>query len=120
MSSRGVTLNLPWSGYPPSHGWTITELVESLDPLKTKYFESLFINAMATKGRAAKSASGAAMSKYDVEVEERLQALETKMEEVSRIIIERYSPGGSASAEERVEGLVQTLKTAFPGKLQDL
>ena len=33
---------------------------------------------MATKGTAAKSASGAAMSKYDVEVESRLQALEAK------------------------------------------
>ena len=33
---------------------------------------------MATKGTAAKSASGAAMSKYDVEVEGRLQALEAK------------------------------------------
>jgi len=32
---------------------------------------------MSTKGTAAKSASGAAMSKYDVEVEARLQALET-------------------------------------------
>ena len=34
---------------------------------------------MATKGTAAKSASGAAMSKYDVEVEARLQALEAKV-----------------------------------------
>ncbi len=32
---------------------------------------------MATKGTAGKSASGASMSKYDVEVEGRLQALET-------------------------------------------
>ena len=32
---------------------------------------------MSTKGTAAKSASGAAMSKYDVEVEARLQALES-------------------------------------------
>ena len=31
---------------------------------------------MAAKGKAAKSASGASMSKYDVEVERRLQALE--------------------------------------------
>ena len=53
--------------------------MESLDPLKTKYFESLFFNKMATKGTAAKSASGAAMSKYDVEVEARLQALEAKV-----------------------------------------
>mgnify|MGYP001207003490 FL=1 len=33
---------------------------------------------MATKGQAARSATGAAMSKYDVEVESRLQALEAK------------------------------------------
>ena len=34
---------------------------------------------MAAKGSAAKSSSGAAMSKYDVEVEARLQALEAKV-----------------------------------------
>jgi hypothetical protein len=33
---------------------------------------------MATKGTAGKSASGASMSKYDVEVEGRLQALEAQ------------------------------------------
>ena len=33
---------------------------------------------MAFKGTASKSASGASMSKYDVEVEERLQALEAQ------------------------------------------
>jgi hypothetical protein len=32
---------------------------------------------MSTKGTAGKSASGASMSKYDVEVESRLQALES-------------------------------------------
>ena len=31
---------------------------------------------MAAKGKASKSATGASMSKYDVEVEARLQALE--------------------------------------------
>ena len=36
---------------------------------------------MATKGTAAKSASGASMSKYDVEVEARLQALEAQAHE---------------------------------------
>ena len=35
---------------------------------------------MAARGSAAKSASGAAMSKYDVEVEARLRALEAKVE----------------------------------------
>ena len=33
---------------------------------------------MAFKGTAGKSASGASMSKYDVEVESRLQALESQ------------------------------------------
>jgi hypothetical protein len=33
---------------------------------------------MAYKGTAAKSSSGASMSQYDVEVEERLKALETE------------------------------------------
>tara|TARA_Y100001938_G_C7760775_1_gene268473 strand:- start:224 stop:424 length:201 start_codon:yes stop_codon:yes gene_type:complete len=35
---------------------------------------------MAAKGTAAKSASGASMSKYDVEVEKRLVALEAAVE----------------------------------------
>ena len=46
---------------------------------------------MATKGTAAKSASGAAMSKYDVEVEARLQALEAKAHE-------KCGGGGGADA----------------------
>jgi len=37
---------------------------------------------MATRGQAAKSVSGASMSKYDVEVEARLQALEAKVAEL--------------------------------------
>ena len=36
---------------------------------------------MAFKGTAAKSASGESMSKYDVEVEKRLKALEAKAHE---------------------------------------
>ena len=36
---------------------------------------------MAFKGTASKSASGASMSKYDVEVEARLKALEAKAHE---------------------------------------
>ena len=38
---------------------------------------------MATKGTAAKSASGAAMSKYDVEVEARLAEMEVKLHQGS-------------------------------------
>ena len=37
---------------------------------------------MAAKGTASKSASGASMSKYDVEVEARLQALEATVAEL--------------------------------------
>jgi len=35
---------------------------------------------MATQGRAAKSASGASMSKYDVEVEARLKKIEARLD----------------------------------------
>ena len=37
---------------------------------------------MAAKGTAAKSASGASISKYDVEVESRLKALEKAVKEL--------------------------------------
>ena len=47
---------------------------------------------MATKGTAAKSASGASMSKYDVEVEARLQALEAQAHA-------KCDGGGGVSAE---------------------
>ena len=38
---------------------------------------------MVAKGKAAKSASGASMSKYDVEVEARLKKLESKVGEIN-------------------------------------
>ena len=63
---------------------------------------------MATKGTAAKSASGAAMSKYDVEVEGRLQALEAKAHE-------KCGGGGGADAariaalEKRAEELAEKI-----------
>ena len=47
---------------------------------------------MAAKGTASKSASGASMSKYDVEVEARLQALEKAVEELKS---HSHSYGGS-------------------------
>ena len=40
---------------------------------------------MAFKGTASKSASGASMSKYDVEVEARLKKLEEKVGEINNI-----------------------------------
>ena len=47
---------------------------------------------MATQGRAAKSASGAAMSKYDVEVEGRLKALETAISELKKEVASHKHP----------------------------
>ena len=51
---------------------------------------------MAFKGTASKSASGASMSKYDVEVEKRLKALEAQAHP------DRCNVGDDASLEKRV------------------
>ena len=67
---------------------------------------------MAIQGRAAKSATGASMSKYDVEVEGRLKALEAKAHEKCD------GAGGGDAA--RVEQLVAALKREFPAKFADL
>ena len=58
---------------------------------------------MATKGKAAKSSSGAAMSKYDVEVESRLQALEAQAHPV---------PTGAtqAAVDARIDALEAAVK----------
>ena len=50
---------------------------------------------MAFKGTANKSASGASMSKYDVEVEGRLQALEKAVADLGAKCDARASGGGS-------------------------
>ena len=39
---------------------------------------------MATQGKAAKSASGASMSKYDVEVEARLKKIEARLDALEK------------------------------------
>ena len=57
---------------------------------------------MAFKGTAAKSSSGASMSKYDVEVEARLQALEKAVSEIK-------SGGGQGDA-SKIEKLVKIVK----------
>ena len=52
------------------------------------------------KGKAGLSSSGASMSKYDVEVEARLQALEKAVAELGAKCDERAAGGGS---DERVD-----------------
>jgi len=53
---------------------------------------------MAYKGTASKSASGASMSKYDVEVEGRLQALEKTVAELVTKFEAPTSGGGDVAA----------------------
>ena len=61
---------------------------------------------MAYKGTAGKSASGASMSKYDVEVEARLTKLEAAVAS-----LQSHSHGGTASGDaSKIEKLVQIVK----------
>ena len=61
---------------------------------------------MATKGTAAKSASGAAMSKYDVEVEARLNKIEARLAEME---VKLYQ-GSDDSVKAQLEDLTKRLK----------
>ena len=58
---------------------------------------------MAFKGTAGKSASGASMSNYDVEVEARLQALEKGLAECKAACASNNSSGG---ADPRVDKII--------------
>ena len=68
---------------------------------------------MSTQGTAAKSASGAAMSKYDVEVEARLQALESQVNSKS-------SDETSGDLESKVDAIIAILKSQWPAKFSNL
>ena len=72
---------------------------------------------MATKGTAARSASGASMSKYDVEVEGRLKKLEAAL-------VESSAPAADgdrlAALEARLDRVVAALKVALPGVAKGL
>ena len=47
---------------------------------------------MSFKGTASKSSSGASMSKYDVEVEGRLQALEKQAVKEEETLLQKITP----------------------------
>jgi hypothetical protein len=84
---------------------------------------------MAAKGTAAKSASGASMSKYDVEVERRLKAVEADVASISVSVanIERTlgelrtvddlaeTPPIPEGLEARFDNLIAVLSTKFGG-----
>ena len=64
------------------------------------------------KGTAGKSSSGASMSKYDVEVEARLQALEKAVADLGAKCDSRAS-GGSSGGGDRVDKLIDWM-TSVP------
>jgi hypothetical protein len=70
---------------------------------------------MATKGQAARSATGAAMSKYDVEVEARLKALEAKAAEPAPA-----AGGDTSELEAKLDRVIGLLKSKFPAVFKDL
>ena len=67
---------------------------------------------MAFKGTAGKSSSGASMSKYDVEVEARLQALEKAVADIAAKCDARAT-GGSSGGGDRVDKLIDWM-TSVP------
>ena len=70
---------------------------------------------MAYKGTAGKSASGASMSKYDVEVEGRLKALESAIAELKKEVASHKHPAPvakkSATTDDggKVDKLIEAL-----------
>jgi len=68
---------------------------------------------MAAKGTAAKSASGASMSKYDVEVEKRLKALEAEAHPKCHHDTEEGDSDRVSVLEARLDKLVNTLKKHY-------
>ena len=67
---------------------------------------------MAAKGKAAKSATGASMSKYDVEVEARLKALEEAVAELKSHTHE----SDVSDDHDTLVSMIETLHDAFPGR----
>ena len=70
------------------------------------------------KGKAGLSSSGASMSKYDVEVEARLQALEKAVADLGAKCDERAS-GGSSGGGDWVDKLIDWM-TASPTFSQEM
>ena len=68
---------------------------------------------MAAKGTAAKSASGASMSKYDVEVEKRLKALAAEAHPKCHHDTEEGDTDRLSVLEARLDKLINTLKKHY-------
>ena len=76
---------------------------------------------MAFKGTANKSASGASMSKYDVEVEARLQKVEEYIQTLSQQIAELQDHVNDHQVpSEKLDKLTEVFKREWPGKFADV
>ena len=76
---------------------------------------------MAFKGTAGKSSSGASMSKYDVEVEARLQALEKAVAECkASCAANAHTHTSDSDGGGDVSSVVAALKAQWPNKFADL
>ena len=68
------------------------------------------------KGTAGKSASGASMSKYDVEVEARLTALEKAVADIAAKCDARATGGSDARVDAIINHLAKNEDVSFWGK----
>ena len=77
--------------------------------------------AYKSTGTAGKSASGASMSKYDVEVEARLSKLEATVSDVVAMVnsLESHSHDAPASGGGDCAAVIEALKKEFPAKFGD-
>jgi hypothetical protein len=71
---------------------------------------------MSIKGTAAKSASGAAMSKYDVEVEVKTSSIRSKRQ---KHLLQQYLET-LLKLEEKLDRVIGLLKSKFPAVFKDL
>ena len=73
-----------------------------------------------SKGTAGKSASGASMSKYDVEVEGRLKQLEGYVETLSQQVAELQEHVNDHQVPSvKLDKLAEVFKREWPGKFKD-
>ena len=76
---------------------------------------------MAFKGTSGKSSSGASMSKYDVEVEARLQKVEGYIETLSQQVAELQEHVNDHQVPSvKLDKLTEVFKREWPGKFADV
>ena len=76
---------------------------------------------MAFKGTAGKSSTGASMSKYDVEVEARLQKAEEHIQTLSQQIAELQDIVNDHQVPSvKLDKLTEVFKREWPGKFADV